>query len=160
MILSAHAIVGGTIASLMPGHPVLCFFVGAASHFAIDAIPHVDYPLHSISVRRSSPRALTLNWLLVQDLGLITLDACVGLAIVLWLYASPGATTAVVAGALGAMLPDPLQLLQKLYPREPLKSLQRFHSWIHTKRRLKWPLGVSSQLSFVALVVALRAILA
>ena len=160
MILSTHAIVGGAIASLMPGHPALCFFVGAASHFAIDAIPHVDYPLHSISVRRSSPRALTLNWLLVQDLGLITLDACVGLAIVLWLYASPGATTAVVAGALGAMLPDPLQLLQKLYPREPLKSLQRFHSWIHTKRRLKWPLGVSSQLSFVALVVALRAILA
>ena len=160
MILSTHAIVGGAIASLMPGHPVLCFFVGAASHFAIDAIPHVDYPLHSISVRRSSPRALTLNWLLVQDLGLITLDACVGLAIVLWLYACPGATTAVVAGALGAMLPDPLQLLQKLYPREPLKSLQRFHSWTHTKRKLKWPLGVSSQLSFVALVVALRAILA
>jgi hypothetical protein len=159
MILSTHAIVGGAIATFMPGRPVLSFIVGAASHFAIDAIPHVDYPLHSISVRRSSPRAMTLNWLLVQDLGLIALDACVGLAIVLWLYASPGATTAVVAGALGAMLPDPLQLLQKLYPREPLKSLQRFHVWIHTKRRLSWPLGVSSQFSFVALVVGLRAIL-
>src|SRR5271163_3474884 len=160
MILSTHAIVGGAIASFMPGHPVLAFVVGAASHFAIDAIPHVDYPLYSITVKRSAPSALTLNWLLVQYLGLITLDACVGLAIVIWLYASPGATTAVLAGALGAMLPDPLQLVSKLYPREPLRSLQRFHVWIHTKRRLSWPLGVSSQLSFVALVVGLRAILA
>jgi hypothetical protein len=160
MILSTHAVVGGAIASFMPGHPVLAFVIGAASHFAIDAIPHVDYPLHSISVKRSATSALTLNWLLVQDLGLIALDACVGLAIVLWLYASPGATTAVLAGALGAMLPDPLQLLHKLYPREPLRSLQRFHTWIHTRRRLSWPLGVSSQLSFVALVVGLRAILA
>jgi hypothetical protein len=116
-----HAIVGGAIASFMPGQPVLAFVIGVASHFAIDAIPHVDYPLHSISVKRSAPSALTLNWWLVQDLGLIALDACVGLAIVLWLYASPGAATAVLAGALGAMLPDPLQLLHKLYPREPLR---------------------------------------
>jgi hypothetical protein len=61
---------------------------------------------------------------------------------------------------LGAMLPDPLQLLQKLYPREPLRSLQQFHVWIHAKRRLSWPLGVSSQVSFVVLVVGLRALLA
>jgi hypothetical protein len=135
MILSTHAVVGGAIASLMPGHPVLAFVIGAASHFAIDAIPHVDYPLYSISVKRSVPSALSLNWLLVRDLGLITLDACLGLLIVLWLYASPGATTAVLAGALGAMLPDPLQLLSKLYPREPLRSLQRFHVWIHNKAK-------------------------
>jgi hypothetical protein len=159
MILSTHAVVGGTIASLIPGHPVLAFVIGTASHFAIDAIPHVDYPLYSITVKRSAPSALTFNWLLVRDLGLITLDACVGLAIVIWLYASPGATTAVLAGALGAMLPDPLQLVQKLYPWEPLRSLQRFHVWMHTKRRLNWPLGAASQLSFVALVIGLRAML-
>jgi hypothetical protein len=160
MILSTHAVVGSAIASFMPGHPVPAFVLGVASHFAIDAIPHVDYPLYSITVKRSAPSALTLNWLLVQDLSLITLDACLGLAIALWLYASPGATTAVLAGTFGAMLPDPLQVLHKLYPREPLRSLQRFHVWIHTKRRLNWPFGVSSQLSLVALVVGLRAILA
>jgi hypothetical protein len=120
----------------------------------------VDYPLYSITLKRSAPSALTLNWLLVQDFGLITLDACVGLALVIWLYASPGATTAVLAGALGAMLPDPLQLVQKLYPREPLRSLQRFHVWMHTKRKLGWPIGVASQLSFVGLVIGLRAMFA
>jgi hypothetical protein len=160
MILSTHAVVGGAIASFMPGHPVLAFVIGAASHFAIDAIPHVDYPLYSITVKPSAPSALTFNWLLIQDLGLITLDACVGLSISIWLYASPGATTAVLAGALGAMLPDPLQLLQKLCPLEPIVSIQRFHVWIHTKRKLSWPLGVTSQLAFVALVIGLRTKLA
>jgi len=113
MILSTHAVVGGAIASFMPAHPMLAFVLGVVSHFAIDAIPHVDYPLYSITVKRGAP-ALTLNWLLVQDIGFITLDACLGLAIELWLYASPGTTTAVLAGVFGAMLPDPLQLLQKL----------------------------------------------
>jgi hypothetical protein len=160
MIHSTRAVVGGTTASFMPDHPVPAFVVGAASHFLIDdALPHVDYPLRSISVRRSAPSAFTLNWLLVQDFGLLALDACLGLTIVLWLYASTGATVAVLAGALGGMLPDPLQLLHKLYPREPLKSLQRFHVWSHTKRKLRWPLGVASQLSFVALVIGLRAML-
>ena len=101
MILSTHAIVGGAIASFMPDHPVLAFVIGAASHFAIDAIPHVDYPLRSISVKRSAASALTLNWLLVSDLSLIALDACVGLAIVLWLYASPGATHRGTCGRIG-----------------------------------------------------------
>jgi hypothetical protein len=160
MILSTHAVVGGAIASFIPDHPVLAFVIGIASHFAIDAIPHVDYRLRSISVKRSAASALTLNWFLVSDLSLIALDACLGLAIVLWLYASPGATTAVLAGAFGGMLPDPLQVLQKLYPREPLRSLQRFHGWMHTKRKLSWALGVSSQLSFVALVIGFRALLA
>jgi hypothetical protein len=73
MTLSTHAIVGGAIASLMPGQPVFAFIVGVASHFAIDAIPDVDYPLYSIMARRSASSALTLNWLLVQDVGLITL---------------------------------------------------------------------------------------
>ena len=49
MILSTHAIVGGAIASLFPSHPALVAVAGFASHFAIDAIPHWDYPLRSIS---------------------------------------------------------------------------------------------------------------
>jgi hypothetical protein len=59
----------------------------------------------------------------------------------------------VLLGALGAMLPDPLQVVHELYPREPLRSLQRFHVWSHTKQRLNWLIGVSSQLSFIVLVV-------
>jgi hypothetical protein len=164
LILSTHAIVGAAIATLMPDHPGLAFLSGMASHFLIDAIPHWDYPLRSISVTRDPSPALTLNWSLLHDLGLIGLDVFVGLAVALWLYASPTAATAVLLGALGAILPDPLQLAHKLWPREPLRTLQRFHSWIHSNRELQWPTGVASQISFVLLVIsvseALRATLA
>jgi hypothetical protein len=153
VILSTHAIVGAAVASLMPDHPALAFACGVASHFAIDAIPHWDYPLRAISIKPNTGAALKLNWFLFRDLGLIMLDACVGLGVALWLYATPTAEVAVLLGALGAMLPDPLQLAHRLWPREPLRTLQRFHVWMHTKRKLTWPVGVSSQLSFIVLVV-------
>jgi hypothetical protein len=149
----------------MPGHPALAFASGFASHFVIDAIPHWDYPLRSILIKPSDTgRAITLNWRFCGGLGLVALDACLGVAVALWLYASPTATTAVLLGALGAILPDPLRLAHKLWPREPLRTLQRFHGRFHSKKRLGWATGVPSQLSFVVLVIAtsaaLRAILA
>jgi hypothetical protein len=51
MILSTHAVVGGAIASLFPSHPVLVAVAAFASHFAIDAIPHWDYPLRAITLK-------------------------------------------------------------------------------------------------------------
>ena len=154
MILSTHAIVGAAIASFVPGHPALAFVAGVASHFVIDAIPHSDYPLRSISIGRSRS-AITANHHLVRDLGFITFDAAAGLAVAAWLYAGPGATLAVLLGAFGAILPDPLQLAYRLYPREPLRSLQRFHRWMHTKHKLSWPWAVSSQGLFVLLIIGI-----
>ena len=150
MILSTHAIVGAAIASFVPGYPALAFVAGVVSHFAIDAIPHSDYPLRSIGRSRS---AITANHHLVRDLGFITFDAAAGLAVAAWLYAGPGATLAVLLGAFGAILPDPLRLAYRVYPREPLRSLQRFHGWIHTKHKLSWPWAVSSQGLFVLLII-------
>jgi hypothetical protein len=43
---------------------------------------------------------------------------------------------AILLGAVAAMLPDPLQVVHALYPREPLKSLHPFHQCIHSKRKL------------------------
>jgi hypothetical protein len=160
MILSTHAIVGGAIASLFPSHPVLVVAAGFTSHFAIDAIPHWDYPLQAISVRPAAgSRALNLDRRLWVDLTLITLDACAGLAIAIWLFATPATIEAILLGAVAAMAPDPLQVVHTLYPREPLKSLQRFHQWIHAKRKLSWPLGASSQAIFAAAVSGIAIVL-
>jgi hypothetical protein len=153
MILSTHAIVGGALASLFPAHPVLVVAAGFASHFAIDAIPHWDYKLRSISVAAGARNQLRLTGPLLRDLGLIGFDASAGMALALVLFATPATAGAIALGAIAAMLPDPLQLAHSLYPREPLISLQRFHRWIHTKRQLSWPIGVSSQLLFAVLVM-------
>ena len=158
MILSTHAIVGGAIAS--PSHPALVVAAGFASHFAIDAIPHWDYPLQAISIRPAAgSAALNLDRRLWVDLALVALDACAGLAIAIWLFATPATMGAILLGAVAAMVPDPLQVVHALYPRESLKSLQRFHQWIHSKRTLSWPLGASSQAIFAAAVSGIAIVL-
>ena len=156
MILSTHAIVGGAIASLLPSHPVLAVAAGFASHFAIDAIPHWDYPLRSIATgKMADNRKLKVSTTLLRDLALIGLDACAGLVLALLLFATSPTAWVIALGAIAGMLPDPLQFVHSVYPHEPLKSLQRFHSWIHSKKKLHWQLGVSSQAGFAALVTVL-----
>jgi len=155
MILSTHAIVGGAIASLAPTHPLFAVVAGFASHFAIDAIPHWDYPLQSIAVGKGADnRGLRLNGALLTDLTVIAADACAGLALALWLFATPASLWVIALGAIAAMLPDPLQFVQSLFPHEPLNTLQRFHGRIHSKRQLAWKLGVSSQVAFATAVSA------
>jgi hypothetical protein len=153
MILSTHAIVGGAVASLFPSHPILVIALGFASHFAIDAIPHWDYPLQSISVRPGSNNGeLRFNRLLLADLLLIGLDAFAGLTLAVYLFASPGSVWVIALGAIAGMLPDPLQFAYSLYPHQPFETLQRFHVWIHSKRRLAWRLGASTQALFAVVV--------
>ena len=50
MILTTHAVVGAALASFVPSHPAAAFVLGFGSHFNLDAIPHVDYPIKSRSV--------------------------------------------------------------------------------------------------------------
>ena len=86
LILATHAIVGAAIASQIPNHPVIALLAGIASHFAIDAIPHWDYPLRSIrgGAKKGSP--LTLDKGFLVDLSLIALDGLAGLALAFSLF--------------------------------------------------------------------------
>jgi hypothetical protein len=156
MILSTHAVVGGAIASLLPSHPIFAVLAAFASHFVIDAIPHWDYSLRSIAIGRcANNRGLRLSRGVLIDLTKIAFDACAGLVLALWLFATLASVWVVGLAACAAMLPDPLQFVHSLSPREPLKTLQRFHSWIHSKRKLAWGFGVSSQIAFASAVSAL-----
>ena len=156
MILSTHAVVGGAIASLLPSHPAVAVVAAFASHFAIDAIPHWDYRLGSIAVGKNADnRRLQLNRGLLVDLMKICVDACAGLALALWLFASAAPIWIVALCAVAAMLPDPLQFVHSVFPHEPLNTLQRFHGWIHSKRKLAWKEGVTSQIAFAFVVTAL-----
>lgn len=93
-----------------------------------------------------------MNRRLFRDLALISFDASGGTALTLLLFASPSTIGVVTLGAFAGMLPDALQMVHSLYPREPPGSLQQFHRWIHTKRHLAWKLGASSQAIFAAVV--------
>jgi hypothetical protein len=147
MILSTHAVVGGALASLFPSHPVAAFAVGFASHFVIDAIPHWDYPLRSISVARGARNQVRLTPALARDVALIGFDAIAGLALAIGIFATPSTIVAVLAGAVGAMLPDPLQctrfILMSLWPRSSASidgCTQSFDCIGQLALAHKWPL--------------------
>ena len=153
MILTTHAVVVGALASLFPANPIVAIAAGFVSHFAIDAIPHWDYPLQSISVAKGRRNHLKWERPIVQDAALIAFDACVGLALAVGLFSAHAPVVVIMLGAIAGMLPDPLQFVHSLHPHEPLATLQRFHWWIHSKRELDWPIGISSQVIFAAIVV-------
>jgi hypothetical protein len=155
MILTTHAIVGGAIASLMPSHPVLAVGAAFASHFVIDAIPHRDYPLRSISISHGHRNSFALSKPLLWDLGIIAIDGCAGLALALLWFAHSSTAIIVALCAIAGIAPDPLQFAHSLYPREPLKTLQKLHRWCHTKRQLEWLPGVLSQIAFAVVVAAI-----
>lgn len=156
MILSTHAIVGGAIAYLLPTHPALVAVAGFASHFAIDAIPHWDYSLRSISIGKNADnRELAIDRRFLLDIAVMGLDACAGLAIALFLFSPHAAIWVIALGATAGMLPDALQFVYTLFPQEPLKTLQRFHGWIHSKRKLDRCIGILSQAAFAAGVSSL-----
>lgn len=157
MILSTHAIIGAAIASFLPAEPWAPFaavLLGFASHFPVDAIPHWDYPIRSAAIEPGTRAAIRYDTSLLRDFGVIGTDGLIGPLLALTLFAAPATLATILAGALAAMLPDPLQFVHKQFPRGPLHPLQQFHVWIHTDRRLQAPAGIASQLIFVVAVVS------
>ena len=156
MILSTHAVVGAAIASFVPAHPAAAFALGFASHYALDAIPHWDYPTTSPSMDPKICGPLRVDRAFLRDAITIGADAFLGTVVAFLLFASPQTQWVVLLGAFAAMLPDALQFLHARFPHEPLKTLQRLHRWAHTERQIKDRVfvGVSSQLALVVAVVA------
>ncbi len=156
-ILTTHAIVGAALTSFMPSHPAAAFAAGFASHFALDAIPHVDYHIKSRSVNPRIGAPMAFDRALLQDAVTIGSDGLFGIMAALFLFSSSANFWAILMGAIGAMLPDPLQFVHSRLPHEPLRTLQRFHLWAHSKKQIKDVfLGVGSQAAFVAPVAELQ----
>ena len=154
MILSTHALVGAALANMFPAHPAAAFAVGFASHFALDAIPHADYPIRSASVDPKIGAPLRFDRALLQDAITIGADGLLGLMLAFLLFASTGNEWAILLGAFGAVLPDAFQFLHARFPREPLRTLQRLHRWAHTDVEMNERV-VAAIASQVLLVVAI-----
>ena len=154
MTLTAHGVVGGAIVSLLPSHPILGLCLAFASHFLVDAIPHMDYDIRSASIHPNIGGKLRFDRALLADAARIGVDAALGASLALVLFATRDTVVLIACGACAAELPDALQFAYLRYPHEPLASLQRFHNWAHCSKQMTEPvLGIASQLTFVAAVV-------
>ena len=155
MTLTAHAIVGAAVASVMPMHPVLGICAAFGSHFLVDAIPHWDYPMRSPFVNPQFGAPMKLDRALLLDVISIGSDGLLGMILAIALFATPATWWLIAAAAAAGILPDPLQFVYAHFKHEPLISLQRFHLWIHTTNHLhgRVAFGVTSQIGFLALCV-------
>ena len=160
MTLTTHGVVGGAIVSLIPTFPVLGLCLAFASHYLLDAIPHLDYQIRSASLRPQSGAPMKYDTALLADAITIGADAALGIALALLLFSARGSIALVACGALAAILPDVLQFVYTRFPHEPLVSLQTFHRWAHISEGIKQPiLGIVSQIIFlVVIVVAVRTV--
>ena len=160
MILTTHAIAGAAIAQFFPAHPVLAFGAGFVSHFLLDTIPHWDYTLRSSKKDEQNPLSVDMEVGkdFFVDLVKIGFDIMLGVfasAFILGFVFGVPITTAAWLGMFGGMLPDFLQFAYMKWRREPLLSLQKFHHWIHSEKKLKqYPFsGILLQTLLVAVVV-------
>jgi hypothetical protein len=162
LTLTTHAIVGAAIASIIPAHPSLAIAAAFASHFLLDAIPHWDYPIRSDSVNPNVAAAMKYDGALLADILMIGTDAILGIGLALLLLARPSNFILVLCGAAAAILPDAFQFAYIRFPREPLISLQRFHSWMHASHNLRARpiLGLSAQIGLVVFVLLVARLVA
>lgn len=155
MILSTHAVVGAAIASILPTHPAEAVALAFASHYALDAIPHWDYPIRSASLDPKVGGPMRLDRAFLHDTITIGADGLLGILAAFFLFASPQTQWVVLLGACAAMLPDALQFLHGRFPYQPLRALQRLHRWAHSQREIKTrAAAIGSQLALVVAVTA------
>ncbi|MBI4225251.1 MAG: hypothetical protein HY617_02885 [Candidatus Sungbacteria bacterium] len=164
MILTTHAVIGAAAASMVPEHPVLAFGVAFASHFAFDAIPHWHYPVASIIKDKKNPmnNDMVVGKHFIADVAVIGFDALLGIGISLaaFAYFLHVPYLLILIGALGGILPDPLQFVYWKFRRQPVKSLQRLHRLVHAKTDLdNRPLsGVTSQVCLILAAISVTAL--
>lgn len=149
MILVTHAVVGASIANVLPAYSALAFATGFASHFLLDAIPHRDYHLSSVyqkSFNNSIETNITTDKKFLLDLIKISIDFFSGIIIVWWLFGASTIDSLWIPfwGMIGGVTPDALQFVYFKWKHEPIISLQKIHFWFHTKYKLEdWPVFVS-----------------
>jgi hypothetical protein len=155
MTLTTHAIAGAAIASLWSEHLVLAPILAFASHFALDMIPHYDYPIHSDGANPSVGGKMKMDKNLIKDALSIGSDGALGMILGILIFATPITFWIVAVCAFCGILPDALQFVYLRIPNSPIKYLQRFHTWIHTKHFLKdhVAFGIISQIIFVIALV-------
>ncbi len=159
MILVSHAIIGGSLGRLFQS-PLLAFFSGVLSHYAMDAIPHWEYDLKSIfRDEKTGKKGVRIGAEFFMDIFSATLDLVAGIVLTFLIFrnANEGADSyiSLVAGIIGGIFPDGLQFLHLFIKDEPLATHQKFHNVVHAKLRLtRRPLvGIPLQVALVTLFV-------
>ena len=169
MVLSVHTLVGGALGAVLPVSPLASFAIGFVSHFVLDAIPHSDYPLQSISKDREDrgQDGMVKDGRLAHDLFVNGIDGILGFLILVVLTFNAHTLLSIVLGAIGACFPDGLQFLHFMFPKVKwLRAFKKFHGFFHTplkieefmKKHIALSVLVQGAIACIALLLIIKTI--
>ncbi len=151
MTITTHAAIGAAIGSTV-ANPILGFFLGVASHFLIDMIPHGDNNLADLYRIHKKKRKLAVAY--------VTVDGILAMYMVMavFLVRTDGTHQAFAAAVAGSILPDLLVGLSDVLRWKPLKQFYKFHFFFHDffSRKygdIKLKYALLGQAVFVALLL-------
>jgi len=154
MILATHAIVGAAAGRLFLD-PFIAFAAGFASHFLADAIPHWDYHLKSFDPKESGAENKIFTMELASDAARFLPDLILGALAAIFIFQGNDIfyiSVSLIAGIIGGVLPDALEIICLKLRIKCLSALSAFHNFVHYKNRPGPFLGLLSQV--VAIIVA------
>ena len=138
MFITNHVLAGALIGDALP--PVPAVAAGFVSHLLMDNLPHYGGgggPLHIPTAQKD---------------GLLGLAAIAGCT----LAATPERRLAVLAGILGACLPDTDKLGEHFAGRSPWPvAFDRFHKRIQREKLDRFPIEVGAALTMTLLITRL-----
>ncbi|MFA6255015.1 MAG: hypothetical protein WC675_03200 [Patescibacteria group bacterium] len=154
MILTVHAAAGVLIGSFINQSPI-AFLVGFVSHSFLDMLPHDDSDIHSKGHTVKSLKKLYFN----KIIGLIYLDVCLAIIVAAALFTNNAhfITRPIIWGIIGSILPDVLQALSFLQPKNRvLKKFNGFHSLIHYSPKNPISLVMGHTIQIVTLIILIN----
>ena len=149
MTLTTHILVAGAAAEIILAPlgasgakwgPLAAFFLGWASHYFLDLVPHWSYRMPSVEKTDSAGRQIFSDdkKQVVKDVSKAAADLILG-TIVLFLLTKPEFTfdsiifwLAVVSGS---VLPDALQGVDLVYKGFPFAQLKKFGGLLHFDKK-------------------------
>ncbi len=148
MFVTTHAALGALVAEAFPGHPVLAFVLGMASHFITDIVPHGDTGLYKGYVAGSKVK---------RAVAYVVIDSVVAILFVLFLFNTHlfENRLSISLGIAGGVLPDLLVAVYELFRVRGLKWFHRVHFFFHNMVSGRWgdlsfPSGFAMQILFLA----------
>ncbi|KKS79025.1 MAG: hypothetical protein UV54_C0044G0014 [Candidatus Beckwithbacteria bacterium GW2011_GWA2_43_10] len=140
MLVSSHALIGASLARLIP-NPVLGYPFALGCHFLADLVPHWDF-------RTRSTKRSKLNTVFIS-----LIDAAFGLWLGWLIFKTTVSITYLFPMMLIAQLPDwlegPYHIFDWNFP--PFSSIKKLQSRLHRKQNLPW--GLIWQILIVSLLV-------
>jgi len=148
MIATPHLLTGAVLGKALR-RPWLAWPAALASHFLLDAVPHLD----SVGLFPGTPGHVT-----APAAGIAAADTVVGIALVLWLTRGDPQRRVMLGAALAGLLPD---ALFNVPPWGAWLAAWPGTHWLEVLHGLSsqgvaaadWPVGVSTQVTVTALAL-------